>query len=69
MKFILELFYLNLTNHLVELFDLVLAEVSVVLDVGDVQLVLGLGLRGLERASQDGQLDVFQYLKGDKKSN
>lgn len=52
-----------LLDHLFELFLLVLAQVAVVFDRGDVQLVLGLGLGRFERARQDGNLDVAQLLK------
>ena len=54
---------LNLLDHLVELLQLVLAEVAVVLDVGHVQLVLGLRFWGLKGTGEDGQLDVFQVLQ------
>ena len=54
---------LHLRDHLVKLLDLVLAQLPIVLCVRHVQLVLRLRLRRLERASQDGQLYVFELLK------
>lgn len=49
---------LKLLNHLSELLPLVILELLELLDGGDVELVLGLGLGGLEGASQDSQLGV-----------
>lgn len=55
---------LDLGHHLVELLGLVLPQVPVVLNASHVQLMLGLRLRGLERASQDSDLDVAEFLEG-----
>lgn len=54
---------LDLVDHLGELFSLVIPQRLVVLDRGDIELVLGFWLGRLERTGQDGQFDVFQTLK------
>ena len=50
----------NLFDHLCELLLFVLSQLLVVLDGGDVQLVLGLGLGWFKWAGEDCQLDVFE---------
>lgn len=54
----------DLFDHLQELVLLILLQGLVFLHTSHVQLVLGLGLRGLKRAGQDGHLCVFQELRG-----
>ena len=54
---------LDLCHHLVKLLGLVLPQVAVVLDAGHVQLVLRLRLWRLERAGQDGDLHVTEFLE------
>lgn len=61
-----ECWYTNLPDHLQELVLLIFLQGFVVLHRGDVQLMLGLGLRGLKRAGKDGNLCVFQNLGRDK---
>lgn len=53
---------LDLLDHFGEVLLLHLGELLVVLLLGDIELVAGLGLRGLERASQDGDLGVVEVL-------
>merc|ERR1711971_551322 len=50
---------LHLLHHRLEALFLVLPELLIVLHVGDVQLVLGLWLWGLEWTGQDGAFDVL----------
>ncbi|RUS27387.1 hypothetical protein BC938DRAFT_483324 [Jimgerdemannia flammicorona] len=52
---------LNLTDHLLELVPLVVLQLLVLLDGGDVELVLGFRLGGLERAGEDGNLGVEDF--------
>lgn len=50
---------LDLVDHLGELVGLVVLQLLELLDRGDVELVLGLGLRGLEGACEDGEFGVL----------
>lgn len=56
----------NLLDHLFKLLLFILLESFVVLNRGNIQLMLGLGLRGLKRASKDCNFNIFQDLNGDK---
>lgn len=58
----------DLLDHLLKLLLLILLKSFVVLHRGHIQLMLGLGLRGLKRAGQDGEFDIFQNLSGDRKT-
>lgn len=49
---------LDLIDHLGELVGLVALELLELFDRGNIELVLGLGLRGLEGACEDGELGV-----------
>jgi hypothetical protein len=53
-----------LLHHLRELLGFVRAQDLVVLDGGDVELVLGLRLGGFERAGEDRQLHIAKLLQG-----
>lgn len=46
-------------DHVQELFPLILSQLLVLFHALDIQLVLGLGPRRLERTRQDGQLGVL----------
>lgn len=50
---------LDLLNHLGKLFTLVVLQALEFIDRSDVELVLGLGLRGFECTSQNGQLGIL----------
>lgn len=54
---------LELLNHLRELALLIILKLLKLLHRGNVQLVLGLGLRGFEGASQDSQLGVLDFVR------
>lgn len=56
----------NLKDHLLKLFLFIFLEGFVVLHRGNVQLMLGLGLRGLKWAGEDGNFNIFQNLSGDE---
>ena len=51
-----------LLDHFLKLFSLVLSQVLVVFNIRDIQLVLGLWLRGLKRAGENGNFHVAQFL-------
>jgi len=55
--------FLDLRDHLVELLGLVLAQETVVLNAGDVQLVLGLWLWWFKWASEDSNLYITKLLR------
>lgn len=50
---------LDLLDHALKLFHLVLLQLLVLLDRSDIELVLGLGSRRFEWAGEDGELGVF----------
>jgi hypothetical protein len=50
-------------NHIRKLLLLVLPEMAVLLHARDLELVLGLRTRGLERARQDGELGVLYRMR------
>jgi len=53
----------DLRDHLVELLGLVLAQETVVLNAGDVQLVLGLWLWWFKWASEDSNLYITKLIR------
>lgn len=59
----------NLLDHLLKLLFFIFLKGFVVLHRGDVQLMLGLGLRGLKRACEDGNFNIFQDLKNKNNNN
>lgn len=56
----------NLLDHLLKLLLLIFLECFVVLNRGHIQLMLGLGLRRLKWAGEDGNFHIFQNLCCDK---
>ena len=56
------MYIVYLLDHLLEGLPLVLLELLVILDAGHVELVLGLGLGGLKRTGQDGNVHVLQLI-------
>lgn len=56
----------NLLDHLLKLFLFVFLKGFVVLHRGHIQLMLGLGLRGLKRAGKDGDFNIFQDLSDEE---
>ena len=52
----------DLLNHFFEFLLFVLPQILVIFDGGDVELMLGLRLGGLERTGEDGDFNIPQDL-------